>query len=90
MTLEQTEQIIDQFVANILANGSDDELFASGYLQGHLDLILKGSQQAQHSFEQFMQRMEQSLSDAYGKNELSQIDRKLVEHCWSELKVKIC
>jgi len=88
MTLEQTEQIINDFLANILESGSDDALFASGYLQGHLDLILQGCLQAQQDFSQFMQAMEQSLTLAYGKNELSQLDRTLVENCWIELKAK--
>lgn len=87
MSLEQTEQIINNYIANILENGSDDVLFASSYLQGHLDLILQGCFQAQQNFEQFMQLMEQSLAGAYAKNELSQQDRLLVENCWQELKV---
>jgi len=86
MTLERTEQIINDYIADILENGSDDALFASGYLQGHLDLILQGCLQAQHSFDEFMEKMEQSLSAAYSKNELSQLDRTLVVACWNELK----
>lgn len=86
ITLEQTEIIINNFVADILENGNDDALFASGYLQGHLDLILQGCLQAQESFEQFMMLMEQSLGNAYAKNELNPIDRVLVEQCWSKLK----
>jgi len=86
MTLERTEQIINDYVANILANGSDDALFASGYLQGHLDLILQGCFDAQNSFSQFLALMEQSLASAYAKNELSQLDRTLVQNCWDELK----
>jgi len=86
MNLEQTEHTINGFLANILENGSDDALFASGYLQGHLDLILQGCLQAQDSFLEFMQQMEDSLAGAYAKNELSQLDRVLVQNCWDELK----
>lgn len=86
MSLEQAEQIINKFIADILENGSDDELFASGYLQGHLDLILQGCFQAQQSFDEFMLLMEQSLARAFAKNELSQLDRTLVENCWTDLK----
>lgn len=33
---EQAQEFLDQFIAA----GSDDELFASGYLRGHIDLII--------------------------------------------------
>jgi len=86
MKLEVTEQIINDYVADILENGTDDALFASGYLQGHLDLILQGCFANAQTFEQFLEQMEQSLSAAYGKNELSPNDRKLVEQSWDNLK----
>lgn len=34
--VEQLEQVFDQAVAE----GDDDELFASGYLRGHFDLVV--------------------------------------------------
>ncbi|NRA60544.1 MAG: YfcL family protein [Psychrobium sp.] len=86
MHLDKTELLIEEFVADILENGTDNDMFASGYLQGHLDLILKSSQQAEHQFSEFLQRMEDSLQHAYGKNELSQADRILVVNCWIGLK----
>jgi len=86
MQLTQTEQIIEHFVADILENGSDDALFASGYLQGHLDLILQGCLDIDDSFESFMAKMIASLAAAYGKNELSPSDKKLVESCWLNLQ----
>ena len=88
MQLEQTEQAVNDFVANILANGSDDQLFASGYLQGHLDLILQGCIQEQQDITNFMAQMEQSLTLAYSNNELAQPDRLLVQDCWLQLKAK--
>ena len=33
---EQAQAFLDQFIAT----GTDDELFASGYLRGHIDLII--------------------------------------------------
>jgi len=86
MQLTQTEEIIEQFVADILENGDDDALFASGYLQGHLDLILQGCIDINDSFEAFMEKMSLSLNTAFGKNELSPADKKLVEACWCELQ----
>lgn len=86
MQLERAEATIDNFLTDILANGCDDQLFAGGYLQGHLDLILQGCIQSQHSFAQFLAQMEQSLSNAYSSNELAQPDRLLVQDCWQLLK----
>lgn len=88
MQLTKTEQTIELFVADILANGSDDALFASGYLQGHLDLILQGCLDIDDSFDGFMTKMMASLDAAYSKNELSPSDKKLVEACWTSLQDK--
>lgn len=86
MQLTQTEQTIEIFVADILANGDDDALFASGYLQGHLDLILQGCLDINDNFEAFMTKMSASLNAAYVKNELSPSDKILVESCWNSLQ----
>jgi len=86
MELTQTEQIVEQFVADILENGDDDSLFASGYLQGHLDLILQGCIDVNDTFESFMTKMITSLDNAYSKNELSPPDKILVEACWDALQ----
>jgi len=88
MQLEQAEITINDFIGDIVAQGTDDQLFASGYLQGHLDLILQGCLQNMHSFEQFLAQMEQSLDKAYSSNELAQPDRLLVQACWQELQAK--
>lgn len=88
MLLTQTESIIELFVADILENGDDDALFASGYLQGHLDLILQGCIDVNDTFDGFMEKMLASLDGAYSKNELSPNDKKLVELCWHSLQDK--
>tara|TARA_B110001452_G_C14912395_1_gene318893 strand:- start:149 stop:418 length:270 start_codon:yes stop_codon:yes gene_type:complete len=89
MLLTQTESIIEDFVADILENGNDDALFASGYLQGHLDLILQGCIDIDDTFENFMAKMQSSLEHAFLKNELSPSDKKLVVTCWENLQQKM-
>lgn len=89
MLLTQTESIIEDFVADILENGNDDALFASGYLQGHLDLILQGCIDIDDTFENFMAKMQDSLDNAFLKNELSPTDKKLVITCWENLQHKM-
>ncbi|NRA55397.1 MAG: YfcL family protein [Gammaproteobacteria bacterium] len=86
MQLEQVEITINDFISLIVEQGSDDQMFASGYLQGHLDLILQGCLQQKQSFEQFLGQMEQSLNKAYLSNELAQPDRLLVQNCWLQLQ----
>lgn len=86
MLLTTTENIVENFVADILENGDDDALFASGYLQGHLDLILQGCIDIDDNFDSFMVKMQSSLNNAFLKNELSPADKKLVEACWSKLQ----
>lgn len=88
MQLEQAEIIINNFIDQILEHGCDDQLFASGYLQGHLDLILQSCLQKAQSFGQFIALMEQSLTKAYSSNELAQPDRLLVQDCWQQLQNK--
>ncbi|OIQ48335.1 MAG: hypothetical protein BM565_01945 [Gammaproteobacteria bacterium MedPE] len=89
MLLTQAEAIIEAFVADILENGDDDALFASGYLQGHLDLILQGCIDIDDTFERFMTKMQSSLDNAFLKNELSPSDKKLVVACWENLQHKM-
>lgn len=86
MELTKTEDIVNAFVADILENGDDDRLFASGYLQGHLDLILQGCIDINDNFEGFMTKMVASLDNAFSKNELSPADKVLVEACWESLQ----
>jgi len=88
MQLEQVEITINDFISLIVEQGSDDQMFASGYLQGHLDLILQGCLQQKQSFEQFLGLMEDSLNKAYLGNELAQPDRLLVQNCWLQLQSK--
>lgn len=89
MNLTRARAVIDQYSAHILDHGDDDQLFASGYLQGHLDLILCRCEAAGVDFLQFMAEMEHSLVQAYGRNELNQRDRLLVQTCWLELQGRL-
>ncbi|MCG7531709.1 YfcL family protein [Psychrobium sp. MM17-31] len=88
MLLTQTETIIENFVAEILENGNDDALFASGYLQGHLDLILQGCIDIDDNFANFMTKMQASLDSAFAKNELAPHDKTLVVDCWNDLQTE--
>lgn len=71
--------MIAEFEARILAliddmveHASDDELFAGGYLRGHLTLaVAESEEQGDHSAEQLKARVLSSLDKAIKAGELS-------------------
>lgn len=85
--------MIAAFEARILAliddmveHASDDELFASGYLRGHLTLAvaeLEGGDD--HSADALHQKVTESLQKAIGAGELSPRDQALVSGMWQTL-----
>lgn len=85
--------MIAEFEAHILAliddmveHASDDELFASGYLCGHLTLAVAEAQEnGEHSAEQLKARVENSLDKAINAGELSPPDQALVLGMWENL-----
>ncbi|HGM5490238.1 TPA: YfcL family protein [Serratia fonticola] len=85
--------MIAEFEARILAliddmveHASDDELFAGGYLRGHLTLAVAESEENdEHSAEQLKVRVESSLDKAIKAGELSPPDQVLVLGMWEKL-----
>ncbi|EFE95529.1 MULTISPECIES: YfcL family protein [Serratia] len=85
--------MIAEFEARILAliddmvdHASDDELFAGGYLRGHLTLaVAEAEENGEHSAEGLKVRVEHSLHQAIRAGELSPPDQALVEGMWENL-----
>lgn len=85
--------MIAEFEARILAliddmvdHASDDELFAGGYLRGHLTLAVAESEAfSEHSAEQLKARVQSSLEQAIKAGELSPPDQLLVQEMWERL-----
>ncbi len=85
--------MIDEFEARILAmiddmveHASDDELFASGYLRGHLTLAVAEIEQSGKSGLQALQiEVQRSLQNAIQAGELSPRDQALVTGMWDNL-----
>lgn len=89
--IDQIEtHILDAIDARVdLAN--DDELFAGGYLRGHLTLaVAELSQQPIESPEQLDRQVIQSLDHAIQKGELSPPDQRLVSQLWHQLFQQAC
>ncbi|RLR17326.1 YfcL family protein [Sodalis-like symbiont of Bactericera trigonica] len=85
--------MIEDFEASILAqidemveHASDDELFAGGYLRGHLTLaVAETEQNSKHTLEALHSRVQESLGRAISKGELSPPDQVLVKTMWQTL-----
>ncbi len=80
--------MIAEFEARILAliddmveHASDDELFAGGYLRGHLTLAVAESEEhAEHSAEQLKVRVQSSLDKAI---KAGSFPRRIRYWCWA-------
>ncbi|WP_217532622.1 YfcL family protein [Vibrio metschnikovii] len=83
MIIEFEEQLLDRIDARI-ESASDDELFAGGYLRGHISLSAAAcEEQGIDDIERLKARIEQSLEEA--GSELTPADRAIVYALWREL-----
>lgn len=83
MIIEFEEKLLELIDARI-STASDDELFAGGYLRGHISLSAAAcEEQGINDIEQLKLRIEQSLEEA--RAELSPADRTIVNDLWLEL-----
>jgi len=73
-------------IDNMVEHASDDELFAGGYLRGHLTLAVAQAQENnEHTPEALHARVQACLAKAIGDGELSPPDRVLVLEMWQTL-----
>ncbi|CCP03849.1 hypothetical protein BN439_2803 [Erwinia amylovora Ea644] len=88
--------MIDEFEARILGliddmvdHASDDELFAGGYLRGHLTLAVAELElSGEHTPEALQIQVQRSLQNAIQAGELSPRDQALVIGMWDNLFLK--
>ncbi|CCP07910.1 YfcL family protein [Erwinia amylovora] len=88
--------MIDEFEARILGliddmvdHASDDELFAGGYLRGHLTLAVAELElTGEHTPEALQIQVQRSLQNAIQAGELSPRDQALVIGMWDNLFLK--
>ncbi|MBY6186033.1 YfcL family protein [Marinobacter hydrocarbonoclasticus] len=86
--LERWDEICHQWVAEHLESGNDDEVFASGYLQGHFAVVLAGlEQQDSVTLDDLMAGMASHLEQA--RSELEPADWALVQGAWAELAQRL-
>ena len=84
--IAEFEGRIFALIEDMVESASDDELFASGYLQGHLTVSVAESEaNGEHSSEQLKARVQSSLHKAIEAGELSPRDQVLVLKMWETL-----
>ncbi|EGQ7764022.1 YfcL family protein [Vibrio alginolyticus] len=86
MIIEFEEKLLELIDARI-ETASDDELFAGGYLRGHISLSAASCEEEGISdIAELKSRIESSLEDS--RTELSPADRVIVSDLWQELQAQ--
>ncbi|MGR5220179.1 YfcL family protein [Vibrio parahaemolyticus] len=87
MIIEYEEKLLETIDSRI-QEASDDELFAGGYLRGHISLSAAScEEEGVVDLLVFKTRIQDSLDAA--KSELSPADRLIVNDLWTELQATI-
>lgn len=86
-----TEHFIAQaaeFFDQLVPVATDDELFAAGYLRGHVDLAVGTLQLTEQPFSvaTLLQQVNSSLQQAIAQGELNAADELLVQDIWQRLQ----
>ncbi|HGJ5854709.1 YfcL family protein [Arsenophonus nasoniae] len=85
MLAELETRILTQ-IDNDVDNASQDELFAGGYLRGHLILaIAELEAENKNNIAALSDRVEQSIDKAIKAGELSPPDQRLILNTWRKL-----
>lgn len=83
MIIEFEEKLLE-LIDTRIATASDDELFAGGYLRGHISLSAAACEDdGVQDVEELKNRIERSLEAA--RSELNPADRVIVSDLWREL-----
>ncbi|CAM2790217.1 MULTISPECIES: YfcL family protein [Vibrio] len=83
MIIEFEEKLLE-LIDTRIATASDDELFAGGYLRGHISLSAAScEEEGIEDIAELKVRIEKSLEEA--RSELTPADRIIVSDLWNEL-----
>lgn len=85
MLSEYEAYLLDKIDSRV-EHATDDELFAGGYLQGHITLAIAELEQENNTqLEALRARVEESIQKAIKAGELSPPDQVLVLSTWHDL-----
>jgi len=83
--IQQYEEKLLNLIDQMVETASDDELFAGGYLRGHISLSAANCEmEGVSSVEVMNQAVDSSLSQA--QSELNPADQLIVKDLWSQLQ----
>lgn len=84
--IAECEARILALIDDMVEHASDDELFAGGYLRGHLTLaVAEAEEQGDTTVQALYQRVCDSVEQAIKNGELSPPDQILVNGMWDDL-----
>lgn len=84
--IAEFETRILALIDDMVEHASDDELFAGGYLRGHLTVsVAEVEEHGEHTLEALHMRVSHSINNAIKNGELSPPDQVLVNGMWERL-----
>ncbi|WP_429100127.1 YfcL family protein [Aeromonas veronii] len=87
MTIHDFEHKLLGLIDSMVATATDDELFAGGYLRGHISLaVARAELEGKTLVRDVKSYVLRSLNEAILQGELSEEDEKLVQAMWIRLQ----
>ena len=87
MTIHDFEHTLLGLIDSMVATATEDELFAGGYLRGHISLaVARAELEGKTLVRDVKSYVLRSLNEAILQGELSEEDEKLVQAMWSRLQ----
>ncbi|UYA61247.1 YfcL family protein [Pectobacterium colocasium] len=84
--IAEFETRILALIDDMVEHASDDELFAGGYLRGHLTVsVAEAEEHGEQTLEALHARVSDSINNAIKNGELSPPDQVLVNGMWERL-----
>ncbi|MBN3138106.1 YfcL family protein [Pectobacterium punjabense] len=84
--IAEFETRILALIDDMVEHASDDELFAGGYLRGHLTVsVAEAEENGEQTLEALYVRVSDSINNAIKNGELSPPDQVLVNGMWERL-----
>ncbi|MGF1726759.1 YfcL family protein [Photobacterium nomapromontoriensis] len=87
--IHQYEEKLLSLIDQMVETASDDELFAGGYLRGHISLSAANCERdGELSVAEMNRRVDLSIAGA--QSELSPMDQQIVKMLWLQLQQVAC
>ncbi|BEE17405.1 YfcL family protein [Aeromonas enteropelogenes] len=87
MTIHDFEHKLLGLIDDMVATATDDELFAGGYLRGHISLaVARAELEGKTLVRDVKSYVLRSLNEAILQGELSEQDEELVQTMWKRLQ----